>query len=483
MADIDDKIPGKAALYLSGSLRLLKLTLTAFLPLIFCLLFVGQIWGVSVPALLIIARWYSKTNMSEKAGRYSLWKRRLSFVLYWAPILICLAAYLRTLFPYYPISILLLFVILIYAVVRKKLRKETAAGLMSAACFVFFGLAFYGPSDTSPSPLKQEKYVRPVYLFDNHSTVNGKKNKSYLNGVRMILASPDGSALYFTTDLERPESEEIAENNRSLYRVNLKNTSDVRSFSSGDRIFGLAFTPGGDQLLATSNSDGKLYILDPATLKQLGYRKTNRYPQFIITDPKSETVNVTYEANDPWTVYALPGLKIQREASLKISPSKLYVDNEKRIIYSSNWLYPYLLTAYSLPDLRVVKKKFFLSGISGGISYDRLKDRLYISSLFSGRVYGVDRGTFEVVDIIKAPPLARAVCVDNSTHLILIGNVAEPYVRVYNDKNVLITKIYTGKRCREIYQDPRSGRIFAGTQIGVMEILTKKIASDFKIGS
>jgi len=131
----------------------------------------------------------------------------------------------------------------------------------------------------------------------------------------------------------------------------------------------------------------------------------------------------------------------------------------------------------------VVKKKFFLSGISGGISYDRLKDRLYISSLFSGRVYGVDRGTFEVVDIIKAPPLARAVCVDNSTHLILIGNVAEPYVRVYNDKNVLITKIYTGKRCREIYQDPRSDRIFAGTQIGVMEILTKKIASDFKIGS
>jgi hypothetical protein len=473
-------ILGKVISYIKGSLRLLKLNLIAFFPLIFCNLLVAQIGIVTTPLSFIIARYYAKSSMSAKSGKYSPLKRRFAGILYWTPIFAGMAVFLRMLFCFYALFILLSFAILVFLGVRRKWRKEAVAGLMLAVFFFFFTMPF-GNSNFNPGRLKHERYVRPVYLFADHVIEKGKKKTNPPNGVRMIITSPDDSALYFTADISKVGAGKGGGRFKSMYRVSLLDQKDVRELASSDRIFGMAFMPGGDRLLATSFYEAKLLILDPATLKIMGFRKINDKSQFIIPDPEKKSVIVTYERNNAGTELMLPDLRKQLSINIVSSPGKIVVDYGKRVVFASNWMYPYLLTENSL-SMEAYRKKFFLSGVSGGIDYDRRRDRIYISSAYTGWVYGVDRNTFEVVDKIKTLPFARAVCVDEKRRLILIGNAVDPYLRVYGYNRVLLAKIFIGKQCREIYQDGASGRIFVGTSLGVSEILTKDIAADFRDG-
>ena len=158
------------------------------------------------------------------------------------------------------------------------------------------------------------------------------------------------------------------------------------------------------------------------------------------------------------------------------------VDRDSRSFFASNWLYYFMLTEIEMYSLRRTGAKFFLSFDSGGVDLDRRRGIVYVSKGFSGVIFGLDRRSFEVVHRIDTRPFVRAVCADEKRNLVYAGNVIEPYVYVYRPGGKPVGKIFTGSNCREIVVAPKSGRVFAGTAFGLIELRVDKLISDSKAG-
>jgi len=429
----------------------------------------GPVLPPAIAVTFILAVAYAFYRRAADIGDKPRLTTRVGIVIYWLALALLLAHFLRVLVYFHDVLLLAIAVVAFLPVAFGKWRAEAGAGLLLNACALLFFIHFI-PEDITPATvgrLVEEEHARPVYTFFDASKKFDEKFSPPNDGIRTMLLNGAGDTLYFTVDTG------AGENIATLYRVPLDG-GDVVTYSGG-RLFGLAFTPGEEKLLATSYYDRKLLVLDPEDLSVRGSRETSEYPQFIIPDERGGRVTVTHEGLGIVTRYALPDLEYIDKTRIASAPSKIAVDYETRTFFAANWMYYYMLTEVEMYSLRRTGKKFFMSFDSGGIDLDQSSGRVYISKGLSGIIFGVDRETFEIVDRIRTSPFVRAVCVDERRGLIYAGNVTEPYIRAYRPGGDEVGKIYAGPNCRDIIVDPDSGRVFAGTVFGVIELEVDKI--------
>jgi hypothetical protein len=366
-------------------------------------------------------------------------------------------------------------IILIAAV--KRVRFEVHAGIfLNIATLVLFSL--FSAQTMSPDVMQKlsgEKYVRPVFLFKDIYSLNAS---NLYGGLLGIKDSRDGRYIYFTAK----ESQKAGvPGYYSLYRVDLDNPKNLTKWSH-DRMSDLAIIDCDSKILATDYKNGRLWMLDATTLKPIRSVATKKHPLFIITDERYRRVIVSHEGLTSYLIFSLPDLRLIGSVFNSTCPEWIAVDKEKERFYTANICsYPYLLSEVDLRTLKGIRRQFHLRLFSMGVGLDRKRDLIYVSAFVSGVIHVADQETLHRVTSFKTMPGVRAVVPDEKRGLIYVGNMIDPYLRVYRPDYTLLAKIYIGGICRVIYISPHSGRVFAGSMYGLLEIKADELLKNASI--
>lgn len=451
---------------------MLKLFLASLFPFVCFDVFFGPVFFPVIPATIAIAYFHSlRLSAAEKKKRAGCSLKLVSFS-YWAAILIPLFILCNILLAHYLLITAAALAAIAIPAFLKKWRPEITAGiLLNISIAALFPMLV--PPRITPATLERlenENRVRPIFTFAGRSAAGRGKIDTPYQGVRSIITDSEERAVYFTADVGRGDI-----GIPSLFRVPLDGKPEIGRFA-GDRMFGLAFTPGGGKLLATGYYKHKLHILDPETLRPLGERNAPMFPQLIIVDPRGGRVTVTHESHGTVSVYLLPDLKPFAVKRIAAAPSVIAVDRESRTFFAANWMHTFLLSEIEIYSLRARHRKFPFTPASGGVDFDRESGIVYAINSLDGRIHGVDRASWDTALTFRAPPFARTLRVDAKRRLIYVGNAVEPYIRIYNLDGVLLGRIFAGSNCRDIFLTPVSNRVLAGTTLGLMELKTGDFA-------
>lgn len=460
-------------------MRALKVFLTGFFPF----LFVNGALAVVAPPLpaltLLLCGGYASTRLRRERGAVPSRAAAFLYYAYFAVLLVFLFFLFRLSVYHYPAVLLPALAVCAAAWAAKKLRPETAAGaLLNIATFCVF-LLFLPPhfSPELPAMIDAEKYVKPVFLFMGDTANPDADAFRVYDGVRRIVSNADETTLYFTA--KGGDSEKSDRKFYSLHSIDMRETGrrpPVRWSSS--RIYDIELTPGEKRLLALDFDNSRLLELDPATLEPLGSHPTNPYPLFILVDRILDRVFVTHEGNGTIIEYGLPDLEQRQKQLAFASPIAIAVDWNSGEMYSSNWMFPYMLSEIDMHRLQKLRVKYPLVFVGGGVALDRRRRRVYASSFLSGKITAIDRDTFDTVDVIRAQPGLRPVLVDDERKLIYVGSMIGSRLMVYDFRHRRAGSVFIGRNCRALYLTPATGRLLAGTSLGVLEIDVDRLVGD-----
>ncbi|MFA6450740.1 MAG: hypothetical protein WCX65_14800 [bacterium] len=372
------------------------------------------------------------------------------------------------------LAIIITICLLIAAV--KRTRFETGAGiLLNIATLIIFSL-FTGTTLNHDvvQLIKTEKYVKPIFLFsDNYN----KQDAKLYNGLNRIVVSRDERYVYFTAKESRKDG--IPQYD-SLFRIELDRPENIKTWHH-DRLFDLALIDNDTKLLATDYKNDRLWLLNAETLKPIRSVATKPRPLNIVTDEKHRRFIVTHEGLTSFLIFSLPNLRLFGAQFNHACPEWVTVDPDKNFMYSSNVCsLPFLLSEVDLRTLKTTRKQFPLRFISFGNGLDRKRGRIYVSVIVTGRIRVVDQKTFRRIGAFMTKPGVRSVVFDEKRDVIYVGNMIDPYLRVYGSDYSLLGKIYIGRICRVIYISPKSNRVFAGSMYGLLEIKIDDLLRDSK---
>ncbi len=451
---------------------MIKRYLTAIFPLISVCLFLGGVFPLTVPGALGLAAVYL---FSEKigTGKRSRMYRIAAVSAYWGFLICITLIFSRIIIPFHPWLMIVSYAAAVVLAAWRKVRPEFSVGIVTNVATLVVFLMFTPPviKKSDLTKLETEKRVRPIHMFFDSSKVqiSSDRVRSPYEGVRSILIAPDDETVYFTADgsAEGPEGSEF----RGLFRVSIGKGPRKEVSVWKSRLFGLALTPDGKELLATDYYGKKLLILDPGTLGLLGSREVSAYPQFIIMDPLGNRVTVSHEGKGTAFKFSLPDLKYVGRGIISGSPTMIVTDPERRTFFTSNWMDVNLLSEIEMYSLHPRRKKFLRSFASGGVDLDEKGRKVYVTDGLTGKFFELDEITFDILHVFHAPPLTRPVCADPRRKQVYTCGMVEPFLRIYGYDGKLKRKIYVGPDCRVISRSGKSDRIFVGTLLGLIEVL------------
>jgi DNA-binding beta-propeller fold protein YncE len=440
-----------------------------FLTGIFPFLIPNAVMAAVVPLLpfgtILLGTAYAVCRAKLPSARRS--RRLLKFVLfvYFSVLYLMLFFIFRFAFYYYIPLLTVAAVAVVSIVLSKKMLPETAAGvLLNLATLLAFVMML--PPRFTPGlahRLEHEKYVRPIYLFMGTLERPDREKYDAYAGVRSIVADPKEKSIYFTAKGGRRAGF------FSLHRIDASAPGREERISRS-RIFDAALTPDGSKLLATDYENARLLVLDPETLETIKSLPTNPYPMFIVVDRFYHRAFVTHEGVGAIIEYSLPDIRRKRKKLTFSAPIAVAVDWDSGEFYCANWMFPFMFSELDMLSLSASRVKFPFAPVGSGVALDARRYRVYVADGLSGRVYAVDRDSFRTVGTIRALPGVRPIAVDGKRRLIYVGNMMEPYLRVYSYDHRLLAKIYIGRNCRAIYLTPATNRLLVGTSLGVLEV-------------
>ncbi len=449
-------------------------TLGHFLGGLFPFAAIVALMGPVAPAFLalslFLAAMYTLCRRHETEGRRP--SRRLSraLALYFI-VLFALLFFMFRMAVYYQAAILLPAALAAAALTAAgKIRVNTAAGILLNLSTIFVFLLFLPPrfSQSLIGKLEDETHVRPVYLFMGDPKRPDSESFKAYDGVRSIISNADESRLYFTAKGGAgPKKNNIRF--FSLHGIDPRDPRDDIRWSRS-RIFDAAITPDGSKLLATDYDNKRLLVLDPETLEVRKSLPTNPFPMFIVMDKTHKRVFVTHEGIGFIIAYRLPDVERINKKLTFSAPIAAAIDWNSGEMYTANWLFPFMLSELDMYDMSARRVKFPLSFAGTGVALDFTRDRVYVSNILSGKVAAVDRETFRSAGKLDSLPGIRPVVVDEKRKLIYVGNMMEPYLRVYGYDHRLLARVYIGRNCRAIYLTPKTNRLLAGSSLGVLEV-------------
>ncbi len=459
---------------------LIKCCLYGLSPFILFDILLGSIFPAGIPISMLFAFVYAtgfsriNSTTSKKHVGYLL------LVLYFSAVFIVFGVFCRIVIYQFAIMLIASLVALLLISATKKMKFISCLAIFTNLCTALVFIMFTPPSINHViiESVRNDKYADVLYSFEDFDSVlkNGKIKSKY-QGVRSIIIDSNERFAYFSADTGKMDAGEPVP---TIFRTELADNHWTETVTTGDRSFGLAFSPDEKYLFATGYYSKNLFAINTRDLKIDKTIKTSSYPQFIIVDEKGNILTVLHEGLGIANVYSLPDLKFYRKSKISASPSKLIVDTVSRTMFSSNWMYPYLLTETEIYSQLTRRKKYFLSFAGSGIDIDRSHNKVFVANSFAGYIYGIDRMSWEQTDRIKVRPVIRSLCVDDTRNLIYAGNMADPRIRVFDYEGNLLGSIYAGANCREIVKTPKSNRILAGTIIGLVELNIESFLADHK---
>jgi len=444
-----------------------------FLAALFPFIVIDAVLAFVVPLLpaatIAAAAGHAISRLRTASGRPAGRLPRVLFYTYYLLLAAVLYVLFRMAFPYFAILLAAVTIVCILISISKKLRPEIAAGIIVHTCTVLLFTLMLPPrfSQSLVERIENERMVTPLYLFMGSLVSPDTEGFEEYNGVRSIVSTSDDSRIYFTAEgsgADRPFG---------LFSIHAGGGEPLKWKHT--KLGDCALTPGGEWLLVTDYYNRRLVKLDPETLEPAGSVETGQYPIIIVIDRYFDRAFVAHEGTGTFIEYSLPGLERISKKHTFSAPVAVDVDWKSGELYSSNWLFPFLLSEIDMfhPDTRRVK--FPLSFAGTGVSLDEKRRRVYVSNAVSGRVLAVDRRTFKTAGSIAALPGIRPVLVDGSRELIYVGNMLSPYLRVYDFDHRLVARVFVGRNCRTLYLTPSTNRLLAGTSLGVLEVKVDEI--------
>ncbi len=449
--------------------------LILFLTGLFPFLFVNGAMAFVVPPLpaltLVLCGGYAAVRLRRERGVEPGRTAKLLYAAYFALLFFFLFFLFRFSVYHYAAVLLPALAACIALAAARKLRVELAAGLLLNITTLCVFLLFLPPrcSDKLLDRINTEKYIRPVFLFMGNTTRPDRGAFRLYDGVRRITSNSDESRLFFTAKGKGNEKNDAGFYSLRSIDPRIPGSEKPIRWSSS-RIYDAELTPDEKYLLATDYDNGKLLKLDAATLEPVESRPTNPYPMFIVVDRIFNRAFVTHEGNGTMIEFSLPDLEQKHKKNVFGSPIDVAVDWNSGEMYTSNWMFPYMLSEIDLHLLKKIRVKFPLSFVGGGVALDSARRRVYVSNSMSGKVFAVDRDTFGTTGTLRAKPGARPVLVDEKRKLIYVGNMLGPDLLIFGFDHRRVGSVYVGRNCRALYLTPKTNRLLAGTALGIFEV-------------